>query len=638
MLTTQRDDIKVTSNLDGQKIGMKFDENSLAHIMSVLTDLYSDPALAVIREYSTNALDSHRAAGQTRPIEVVLPSALSPYFKVKDFGVGLSVDDITNIYSKYGASTKRETNEQVGMLGLGCKSALTYTNSFNVVAVKDGVKIHVCISRIEDGTGTMEVVDTSSTNQPNGVEIVIPTKDAASFIRKANTFFQYWEAGSVLVNDKPVESVLSNEIAPGLFMVPGNDEDRIVMGNVAYPVNESLYRQGGYYKNFHVVAVVPIGDINFTPSREALQYTAKTKATVERVTKNFAAALDGSVRKDINDSPDHSEATARYIKWNNMLGYGMPKAIKYRGSDLKTQWVGCRMHFYVNRSRAAVYGTNNFNLGDIKSNTALVVGYAGAATLSARNKQKVRTYLTDNDLDNFKTLIFCDAHPDPVWLGNVKTIEWADIAATSLGDGKRSARVKVENFSVWTKRVNYSYFMDSPLDPKDEIIFIGPREGHTSNSINQLQAEFPSAKIVSLAANRWDKFMRDYPQAQHARTVVQALVAKAFGDLTKNDKILHNVDHYAKRMAAALDATKIDDPAVKNMIAVANMNAATPTKIRWDKVRNLAINMAICVPEIEEIESENVMLNYPLVDQYNVRSSTDDIILYMNAKYASLNA
>lgn len=49
---------------------MTFDENSIAHLMSVLTDLYSDPEMAVIREYSTNALDAHRAAGINDPIEV----------------------------------------------------------------------------------------------------------------------------------------------------------------------------------------------------------------------------------------------------------------------------------------------------------------------------------------------------------------------------------------------------------------------------------------------------------------------------------------------------------------------------------------------------------------------------------------
>ena len=70
-------DIKHTGNLGvAGRTAMTFDENSIAHLMSVLTDLYSDKPLAVIREYSTNALDAHRAAGNTAPIEVTLPSTL----------------------------------------------------------------------------------------------------------------------------------------------------------------------------------------------------------------------------------------------------------------------------------------------------------------------------------------------------------------------------------------------------------------------------------------------------------------------------------------------------------------------------------------------------------------------------------
>lgn len=65
-------------NLGGETVAMSVDAASMAHVMSILTDLYSDPVLAVIREYSTNAFDSHVEAGVQRPIEVSLPNAMSP--------------------------------------------------------------------------------------------------------------------------------------------------------------------------------------------------------------------------------------------------------------------------------------------------------------------------------------------------------------------------------------------------------------------------------------------------------------------------------------------------------------------------------------------------------------------------------
>src|SRR6476469_3924392 len=142
----------VTSTLQGVKISMKINEDALTHIMSFLTDLYSDPEMAVIREYSTNAYDAHVEGFVDRPIEVTLPTNLSPFFRVRDYGAGLDEDDIREIYSQYGASTKRESNDVNGMLGLGCKSALTYTDQFTLTGIKNGICTEVAISRDENGS------------------------------------------------------------------------------------------------------------------------------------------------------------------------------------------------------------------------------------------------------------------------------------------------------------------------------------------------------------------------------------------------------------------------------------------------------------------------------------------------------
>src|SRR5512146_2284489 len=147
----ERTTIAVDSTVKGEDVAMSIDQTALAHIMNVLTDLYADPELAVIREYSTNALDSHIEAGISRPIEVTTPTALRPLFTVRDYGVGLDADDIRDIYSRYGASTKRQTNDAVGMLGLGCKSALAYVDQFTLAGITGGQRMLVSIARDETG-------------------------------------------------------------------------------------------------------------------------------------------------------------------------------------------------------------------------------------------------------------------------------------------------------------------------------------------------------------------------------------------------------------------------------------------------------------------------------------------------------
>src|SRR5260370_1451580 len=95
-------------------------------VQQLLTDTYPHPIGAVVREYATNALDSHIEAGNESPIEVTLPHSGNLNYTVTDHGVGLSLDDIEKVFVLYGASTKRETDAQTGSMGIGCKAGLSY--------------------------------------------------------------------------------------------------------------------------------------------------------------------------------------------------------------------------------------------------------------------------------------------------------------------------------------------------------------------------------------------------------------------------------------------------------------------------------------------------------------------------------
>ena len=111
-------------------------EDGFAHIFNVLRNqLYSDKYKAVLREYSTNGVDAHVEAGiPERPIEVTLPTLLSPLLKIRDFGSALTEQEVHEIYAFYGESTKRNTNSQTGMLGIGSKSAFAYGDNFVITS------------------------------------------------------------------------------------------------------------------------------------------------------------------------------------------------------------------------------------------------------------------------------------------------------------------------------------------------------------------------------------------------------------------------------------------------------------------------------------------------------------------------
>ena len=99
------DPIEVQSNGVTQSVAFGIKSTGLPHIFNVLRNqLYSDKVLAVIREYSANAIDANKQAGKgDTPIEVTLPSAVNPMAAaaVSGQGQGYSPGQLFNPESGY---------------------------------------------------------------------------------------------------------------------------------------------------------------------------------------------------------------------------------------------------------------------------------------------------------------------------------------------------------------------------------------------------------------------------------------------------------------------------------------------------------------------------------------------------------
>ena len=80
--------------------------NSAKAFNILSSGLYANKVRAIIRELSCNAVDSHVAAGKhNTTFDVHLPNSIEPYFSIRDYGTGLSHDQVTNIYNTYFEST-----------------------------------------------------------------------------------------------------------------------------------------------------------------------------------------------------------------------------------------------------------------------------------------------------------------------------------------------------------------------------------------------------------------------------------------------------------------------------------------------------------------------------------------------------
>ena len=118
-------------------MGMVLNATSFNHIIS---NLYRNPLGAVIRELTTNALESHMLANTNKRVAIQLPTALEQEFVIRDFGTGLNHDEVEKYLNTLFSSSKDGDNNLMGGFGLGSKSPLALVDTFHIVAIKNGKK------------------------------------------------------------------------------------------------------------------------------------------------------------------------------------------------------------------------------------------------------------------------------------------------------------------------------------------------------------------------------------------------------------------------------------------------------------------------------------------------------------------
>ena len=130
-------EVEKTKCLTNMKGGTNFTIKASSKMFKILSSgLYSNKIKAVIREVSCNAVDANVDAGRADiPIVVHLPNENEPFFSIKDSGTGLTPEQMVDIYTSYGTSTKTDRNDQIGALGLGSKSPFSYVDQFTVTSI-----------------------------------------------------------------------------------------------------------------------------------------------------------------------------------------------------------------------------------------------------------------------------------------------------------------------------------------------------------------------------------------------------------------------------------------------------------------------------------------------------------------------
>ena len=323
ILEKQKDSLVHQEGETQESIGMSLDLDSAQILMQMLSkNLYSDDIGSTVRECASNALDSHRRAGVDKPIVVSLGRNKEDNyeFSVEDFGIGLDADDVKNIISKYGKSTKRNSATELGMMGLGFKAPLAYSSSFYFICRKGGIERKYMMYEGED-VNTIDLLYEAPTNQPNGVKVIVPVKygDRGSFERKIKEQLAYFESVYFDVDGISNDFVITRHEFFQFSELASNSYMHLCLDNVYYPID--FEKLGIDTLRLPVALRFNLTDGIFpTPNRESIRYTQEAKAVI---LKRLAQAANYFIEKynetvketeDLKVVIDHFSTDSRHLK------------------------------------------------------------------------------------------------------------------------------------------------------------------------------------------------------------------------------------------------------------------------------------------------------------------------------------
>lgn len=323
--------VEIETSADFKKQAFRIDPRQMNKMMWLTINQYEHKIRTSVQEVICNGRDAQRENGNAdTPLKIVLPTKIEPTFKVRDYGVGISPERMTDVFTSFGASTKGNSNLQTGGFGIGAKSPLCYTGQFNVVTYIDGKFWAYVVSKNEDNGIDLIEIGKGETLEPNGTEVQIPVamSDTKKFIEAACRATMFWDvqpnfnlpkeelytvSGGLKINDT-VNVYHSNEIdllGSGVYLI--SDGIPYKIDNYTFKIN-AINAQVKY--NSITTIKVNTGDVKLLQTRESIEDCPKSQ--------EFIKGLNVRVTRDIenyrNSQVTSTNFIERYQQYNNISG------------------------------------------------------------------------------------------------------------------------------------------------------------------------------------------------------------------------------------------------------------------------------------------------------------------------------
>lgn len=446
--------IDIKQSKDFEKKEIKLGNKATEYILEMISSgIYSNPKGSIVREITSNCVDAHVASGQTKPYEVefVEKNKLTGNFENKlifrDFGNGLDKQRIEDIYINIFESDKRESNDYIGAYGIGSKSPLAYSDSFNLVTCINGIRTMYQIQKISDTKLDLITLIEEPCVGENKTEVIISIKDedVSSFKNEINEQLFYFKNIKVIgfaAQLAKIEYESDNIVAANSNN--SNNELHCVVGTVSYPLDEKLveYTDRQYnYRSPNLGLKFDIGEIKLSTSRENIRYIPDT---IDKIKKKIEVA-----RKEAS-----AYLNAQFSSETKLFSY----LEKYSQLNCNNTYVGAfynltKEHevFTFKGINTAKFSTLNdciqINMVTLSNNKLIYTRCNSLVSIFQGNRNNdLKIYLTINELESYKNRYLYKLNKDNFYI--IKNLGFDKFDDKDLTNDKLIATKKLYDFLV----------------------------------------------------------------------------------------------------------------------------------------------------------------------------------------------
>ena len=280
----------------------------------ILDKLYVNPIGSVIRELSCNAIDAHKSELNYEPYHLQKPSAENPFFIIRDFGGGLSKEDVDLKLNTLLFSTKRTCKLSTGGFGVGSKSPFAITDKYEMISYFEGIEYKYEWSKSSENTPVLTLISETPTEELGGILVKVPMKysfNTRNNIEKAFKLLNLCTISPIVYKNYETKELDTQAVSPqdfekvvdGVYTLPKGFSNYFRVGQAIYEVPHKLTNHSLFSLNSSssLLIDIPIKSVKIHSSREYIIDSQENEEIISNLLNDYLLSILRPIKEDLED-------------------------------------------------------------------------------------------------------------------------------------------------------------------------------------------------------------------------------------------------------------------------------------------------------------------------------------------------